>query len=105
MNTEHTVSLLDHLQTQGYELHDEPRRTLIADLAVSGIGTVRVVIHPNDGDRASVYLFDARMVCEWDAKFSPGTPDAVILATIEAAEWQLADKRGGPVTPAQADSA
>jgi hypothetical protein len=41
------------------------------------------------------------MVCEWQVTLSPGTPTPVILAAIEAAEWQLAAKRGGPVTPAQ----
>lgn len=101
-----TANLMDHLQEQGYE----PQETASAegewfDLTVSGIGTVRVCLYPSDGYRADVYAFDAYMVSEWQASLSPGTPDAAILAVIEAAEWQLAAKRGGPVTPAQCKSA
>ena len=98
-----TANLMDHLQEQGYE----PQDTTSAegewfDLIVSGIGTSRVCIYPDDDYSANVYAFDRYMCTEWEARFTPGTPDAVIIATIEAAEWKLAAKRGGPVTPAQA---
>jgi len=101
-----TANLLDHLQEQGYE----PQETTSAegewfDLIVSGIGTVRVCIYPNDCYRADIFVFDGYMTLVWDAKLSPGAPDQAIVAVIEAAEWQLAAKRGGPVTPAQAASA
>ena len=98
-----TANLLDHLQEQGYE-------PLIStdgdwyDLVVSGTGSIRAVLHPRDGDRAEIIFFDAHRICEWTASLSPGTPDAAIIAVLEAAEWQLAAKRGGPVTPAQAES-
>ena len=94
-----TANLLDHLQEQGYEPQDSGDEWF--DLIASGIGSVRVVL----SDDIYVYAFDGYMASEWEARFTPGTPDAVILATLEAAEWQLADKRGGPVTPAQAESA
>jgi len=103
-----TTSLIDHLQEQGYEpeMHDDLYGASVwYDLTVSGTGTVRVCTHPDDGDSADVYTFDRHLALEWSAKFSPGTPDAAIIATVEAAEWQLAAKRGGPVTPAQAKSA
>ena len=97
-----TANLMDHLQEQGYEPQDSVEGSDWYDLIVSGTGTVRVCLYPDDGDRAEVYTFDGYMVCEWDAKFSPGTPDSAVIAVIEAAEWQLAAKRGGPVAPAQA---
>lgn len=105
-----TATLIDHLIEQGYEPQEANGAFQRAngdwyDLIVSGIGTVRLVHFFDDGPRADVYVFDGGMVCEWDAKFSPGTPDAAIVAVIEAAEWQLAAKRGGPVTPAQAEVA
>jgi hypothetical protein len=97
-----TANLMDHLQEQGYEPQDDGTQCSDwYDLIISGIGSVRVVIWPGDGYRAEVYAFDGYMACEWDAKFSPGTPDAAIIGVIEAAEWQLAATRGGPVTPAQ----
>jgi hypothetical protein len=97
--------LLDHLQSQGYEPQDTEGRDLWADLVVSGTGTLRVIVHPDDGHSVDVYMFSAAMATEWGAHLSPGTPDLVILALIEAAEWQLAGKRGGPVTPKQRGSA
>jgi len=72
---------------------------------VSGIGSVRVCRFPDDDYSANVYVFDGYMCTEWEARFTPGTPDAAIIAVIEAAEWQLAAKRGGPVTPAQEEAA
>jgi hypothetical protein len=104
--TTRTASLMDHLQEQGYE----PQDTTSADgewydLVVSGIGSLRVCIYPDDGYSARIVAFDGYMACEWDVRTSPGTPDAAIIGVIEAAEWQLADRRGGPVTPAQARTA
>lgn len=102
-----TASLLEHLQEQGYE--PQEGRTCdngdCYDLIASGIGTVRAVTYPDDEDSAAVHLFDRYMALEWSATFTPGTPDAAIIAVLQAAEWQLADKRGGPVTPAQAANA
>ena len=72
---------------------------------MSGVGTVRVCLYPDDCYRADVYAFDQYMTLVWDARLSPGAPDAAIVAVIEAAERELAAKRGGPVTPAQAKSA
>ena len=98
-----TTNLLDHLQEQGYEPQDTTSTEgEWFDLTVSGTGTVRVCLYPDDGYSARIIALDATMACEWDAKFDPNVPDAVILATVEAAEWHLAAKRGGPVTPAQA---
>lgn len=102
-----SASLLEHLQDQGYDpgdiLGDFGADTY--DLVVSGIGTVQVRVYPDDGRRVEIELFDGGMGSQWTARLSPGTPDAVIIATIEAAEWQLAFARGGPVTPAQAERA
>ena len=102
-----TASLMDHLQEQGYEPQDEAtyhgQRVETYDLIVSGIGSVRVCAYPDDEYSAEVYVNDSAN--EWEARFTPGTPDAVIIAVIKAAEWQLAAKRGGPVTPAQAEPA
>lgn len=101
------ASLIDHLQEQGYEPQEDDGgeyRTDRYDLTVSGTGTVRVCIHPGDENSAVVHLFDQYMVEDWSASLTPGTPDAVIIVIIEAAEWELAAKRGGPVTPAQASN-
>jgi hypothetical protein len=95
-------TVLDHLQEQGYTPEDDsPGRSLWADLTASGTGTVHVIVEPEDAWSVAVIFFDMFMACEWRAKFDPNVPDAVIIATIEAAEWQLADRRGGLVTPAQ----
>jgi hypothetical protein len=104
--TASTANLMDHLQEQGYEPQGATTEGDYYDLVVSGTGTVRVVVCPGDPlTRADVYAFEQYMCCEWRASFTPGTPDAVIIATVEAAEWQLAAKRGGPVTPAQEEAA
>jgi hypothetical protein len=101
-----TANLMDHLQEQGYDPQDDASDSGDwYDLVVSGVGSVRVCIYPDDGYGTNVYAFDCYMALRWDAKFSPGSPDAAILATVEAAEWELAAKRGGPVTPAQTGSA
>jgi hypothetical protein len=100
-------SLLDHLLAQGYQMDlqasRQASRVAKLDLVVSGIGTVRVSAYPS-GNR-QVSLYDAGMGRLWTARFTGGTPDAVIIAAAEAAEWELAHKRGGPVTPAQEEAA
>jgi len=96
------ASLMDHLLEQGYEPQDG---TDWYDLTVSGTGTVRVCLRPDSEYSADVYLFDAHMANEWGANLSPGTPETVIIAIVEAGEWELANRRGFPVTPAQAKSA
>jgi hypothetical protein len=102
------ANLRDHLQGQGYDSPDCSATDGAAedwhDLIVSGIGSIRVCVNPAYSS-VNVYVFDAYLNCEWRVSLSTGTPDAVIIATIEAAEWQLAAKRGGPVTPAQAEAA
>ncbi len=95
------ATLLEHLQDAGYDPqepfgHDDDWY----DLMASGIGTVRVCASRED--TITVHFFDAHMNCEWTVTLSPGTPGPVVLAVLEAAEWQLAYRRGGPVTPAQA---
>jgi hypothetical protein len=98
------ASLIDHLREQGYD-PDVSGAVDRFDLVVSGIGSVRVRMYPDDGYSADVSVLDATMAEEWQATFCPNTPDAAILGVIEAAEWQLAAKRGGPVTPAQEEIA
>lgn len=104
-----TASLMDHLQEQGYEPQDpatyHDQLVECYDLIVSGIGSVRVCTYPDDDYSTEVYVFDGHMCEEWEARFTPGAPDAAVIAVIEAAEWELAAKRGGPVTPAQASTA
>ena len=98
-----TANLLDHLQEQGYDPQEPFGHTGDwYDLVVSGTGTVRACLSYPDEGYADVYAFDQYMTLVWDARLSPGAPDSAIVAVIEAAEWQLADRRGGPVTPAQA---
>jgi len=103
-------NLIGHLQEQGYEPNfdhgpDNFGRQDWYDLVVSGYGTVRAVICPDDGYSAEVHAFDEGMCSEWSARFTPGTPDSAIIGVLKDAEWQLADRRGGPVTPAQASRA
>jgi hypothetical protein len=92
------TSILDHLMDAGYEPEDTEDWYL---LTASGIGSVRVVINECD---LEVHAFDRYMGCTWSVRLS-NAPAAVEIATIEAAEWQLASLRGGPVTPAQARTA
>jgi hypothetical protein len=49
----------------------------------TGQQTVRVLHEP--GETTLLYCLDAHRVCLYEAVFSPGTPDAVITAAIEAA--------------------
>ena len=45
--------------------------------------TVRVLHEP--GETTLLYCLAPRSACLWEAVFSPGTPDTVIIAAIEAA--------------------
>ena len=49
----------------------------------TGQRTVRVLHEP--GETTLLYCLAPRSVCLYEAVFSPGTPDAVITAAIEAA--------------------
>jgi len=49
----------------------------------TGQQTVRVLHQP--GETTLLYCLDPRGACLYEAVFSPGTPDAVIIAAIEAA--------------------
>ena len=49
----------------------------------TGQQTVRVLHEP--GEATLLYCLAPRSVCLYEAVFSPGTPDAVITAAIEAA--------------------
>jgi hypothetical protein len=93
------TDLLDHLMTAGYEpeedgtAHGEDWYILTA----SGVGSIRVV---RSESRTEIHAFDRYMANRWSADLS-SAPASVIIATIEAAEWELAGLRGGPITPAQ----
>jgi hypothetical protein len=101
------TDLIDHLMDAGYEPDEQytpdgqPTGADVYDLIASGIGSVRLIA----GDDYEIHAFDGFMVCNWTVKLSRSTPDPVIIATLEAAEWELAELRGGPVTPAQAATA
>lgn len=92
------ISLLETLQGRGYEPQDDPRTPGESfDLIASGIGSVRVVIFPRDAGRVDIHKLNGYTCEEWTVRFCPNTPDAVIIATLDAAEAQLAAQRGGPV--------
>jgi hypothetical protein len=59
----------------------------------TGQQTVRVLHEP--GETTLLYCLAPRSVCLWEAVFSPGTPDTVITAAIEAA---LRPPRPGPAS-------
>ena len=88
------MDLITELQERGYL----PGEDDDYDLVVSGIGAVRVVRRPGDDYAADVYAFDKYRAMRWSATFTPGTPDAAVLAVMTVAEGELAAERGGPVT-------
>jgi len=49
----------------------------------TGQQTIRVLHEP--GETTWLYCLDPRRGCLYEARFSPGIPDAVIIAVIEAA--------------------
>ena len=59
-----------------------PGNTAWLDLD-TGQQTIRVLHEP--GETTLLYCLAPRSVCLYEAVFSPGTPDAVIIAAIEAA--------------------
>jgi hypothetical protein len=59
----------------------------------AGQQTVRVLHEP--GEATLLYCLDADGVCLYEAVFSPGCPDTVIIAAIEAA---LRPPRPGPAS-------
>jgi len=62
----------------------------------TGHQVIRVVHQP--GETTYLYCLDPRQGCLYEARFSPGTPDAVITAAIGAALTRPA--RPGPARPA-----
>ena len=92
------ANLLDHLMDAGYDpLESEPDGDYY-ELVVSGIGSISVRTHEGE---AVVYVFDGYKMCDWEVTCSPGTPDAAIVAVLESAEDELAQRRGGPITNRQ----
>ena len=49
----------------------------------TGQQVIRILLEP--GETTWLYCLDPRRVCLYEARFSPGTPDAVIIAAIKAA--------------------
>jgi hypothetical protein len=68
----------------------------------TGQRTVRVLHEP--GETTLLYCLAPRSVCLYEAVFSPGTPDAVITAAIEAAlsPPHVGQRRAGPAPAAHA---
>jgi hypothetical protein len=99
--------MYETLEARGYEptgdALDSPLgiTSEMFDLVVSGTGTLRVVIYPRDAYRTELHAFDCYMVNRYSAVFSPGTPDAIVIGALDAAEDELAAVRGGPVTSRQ----
>lgn len=90
------MSLLETLQDRFYDPQDTAGRYgEWFDFTASGTGTVRVVIFPDDDFSVQIYKFDRHMAEQWGVRFTPGTPDAVIIAALDAAETQLAAEHGG----------
>jgi hypothetical protein len=73
-------ALDQHLARRGFT--PNPGNPTWLDLG-TGQQTVRVLHEP--GETTLLYCLDAHNGCLYEAVFSPGTPDAVITAAIEAA--------------------
>jgi hypothetical protein len=86
-----SMHVLDVLRKRGYVPQDD------ADAGENwfdrnfGVATVRTILAGNDGvtgfTRAEIYLFIGPVVHEWHVSFTDA-PQAVILATLDAAEAQ-----------------
>ena len=63
----------------------------------TGQQTVRVLHEP--GETTLLYCLAPRSVCLYEAVFSPGTPDTVITAAIEAALSPPRRRPAGPGRP------
>lgn len=61
-----------------------------ADLRLPGGGTVRLTSEGGEGEPVEMLRFDDRMMLEWQASFSSGTPAGVV-----AAAWNEAQRVGG----------
>ena len=61
----------------------------------TGQQTIRILHQP--GEATLLYCLDAHSVCLYEAVFSPGTPDTVIIAAIDAA-LSPNTPQPGPVT-------
>jgi hypothetical protein len=85
------ADLFDHLQDAGYEPRErdalsQPFGGSAEDwYDLSGPAGVRVRVVTNDGDVA-VHAFGDHEIVNWSARFTAGTPDAVIIAALAAAE-------------------
>jgi hypothetical protein len=75
-----TADLVQYLARRGFT--PNPDNPTWLDLG-TGKQTVRVLHEP--GETTLLYCLAPRSVCLYEAVFSPGTPDAVITAAIEAA--------------------
>ena len=60
----------------------------------TGQQTVRVLHEP--GETTLLYCLDAHGVCLYEAVFSPGTPDAVIIAASKPHSARTSPRRPGP---------
>lgn len=79
-STSQPAALGQYLARRGFA--PNPDNPTWLDLG-TGQQTVRVLHEP--GETTLLYCLDAHSVCLYGAVFSPGTPDAVITATIDAA--------------------
>jgi hypothetical protein len=98
------VYLIDHLREQGFEPQESSFNGNCDqfDLVVPGVGAVSVCLYMGyDFKRPVVHLFDANKFELWVVNLSAEVPDAVVIAVVDAAAWELSAMRGGPVTPAQ----
>lgn len=88
------IELFGHLREAGYDPSDDDW----ADLTASGVGSIRVQWGGfGDPGTVSIYRFDRYMATEWKIDFG-NTPAPVIVAALEAAEAELAQQAGRPVT-------
>ena len=87
-----SMHLLEMLERRGYRPQDDARPGEgWFDQAYRGT-TVRVVLCLA-GNEAMIVLFDEHMTAEWRARFDDGTPSAVILGALRAAELEAGDER------------
>lgn len=86
-----SMHILDQLRERGYEPQDEAREgegwfdRRYPDAAL------RVVL---SDDELVLFAFDRYMCVTWDASFRDGTPAAVILAALDAAEREAGEEDG-----------
>jgi hypothetical protein len=92
------TDLLDHLMTAGYEPEEDsaPGEDWYI-LTASGVGSIRVI---RTEGRTTIHAFTGHMANRWSAHLD-SAPASIVIATLEAAEWELAGLRGGPITSAQ----